>query len=567
MAEQELILPDDNGGRALSGRSQMLPGRLNGLRGFAQQPALQRALPALGTLGAVGLAGLGWWALQTPTQMPLFQGLTDADKSAVADALKTSGIPYTLDSGTGSIQVSEDEVHKARMVLAGQGLPKAAPAGDALIASLPMGSSRAVEGETLRGARQADLARTIEAIDAVKTARVHLATPEPSVFVRDNSAPAASVMLTLQQGRTLSEAQVRAIRHLVASSVPGLAPEQVSVVDQSGALLSAEDGGADNRNFQLQLQVEERYRKALVALLSPMVGADNFSVEVNADIETSESQSTRETYPKDDRALRREEGNRATGTVTDNANAAGVPGALANQPPPATQVATTPGGTQTTPAGGNAGTGAAQANETYARSFDVGREISVTHNPQGRLTRLTVAVALRDAKGAKTRTPAELAAIDGLIKGAVGFNAQRGDVVALSSRPFVDTVVEPVALWDKPWVLALARQVGGLLAALMIFFLFGRPLIKMLRARAAAKEETQKAIEAQLLEATSERASESDGQGEAAADDAPAQVTLEMIERAPSYETRAALVRSFVAQDPERAAMVVRQLMQERVDG
>lgn len=567
MAEQELILPDDNSGRSLSSRSQVLPGRLEGLRGFAQQPAFQRALPALGTLGALGLAALGWWALQSPAQMPLFQGLTDADKSAVADALKASGIPYTLDRSTGSIQVSEDEVHKARMILAGQGLPKAAPAGDALIASLPMGSSRAVEGETLRGARQADLARTIEAIDSVKTARVHLATPEPSVFVRDNSEPAASVMLTLQPGRSLSDAQVRAIRHLVASSVPGLSPAQVSVVDQSGALLSAEDGGADNRNFQLQMQMEERYRKALVALLSPMVGADNFSVEVNADIETAESQSTRETYPKDDQALRREEGNRTTGTTTDNSNAAGVPGALANQPPPATQVATTPDGTQATPAGANGTPTSGQSNETYARSFDVGREISVTHNPQGRLTRLTVAVALRDIKGAKTRTPAELAAIDGLIKGAVGFNAQRGDVVALSSRPFVDTVVEPVALWDKPWVLALARQVGGLLAALLIFFLFGRPIIKMLRARAAAKDETQKAIEAQLLDATTERVSADGTETPAATGEAPAEVTLEMIERAPSYEARAALVRSFVAQDPERAAMVVRQLMQERIDG
>lgn len=565
MAEQELILPDDNGGRALSGRQNILPGRLSGVRGFIEQPAIQRAMPALGTLGAVSLAALGWWALQTPAQMPLFQGLTDADKSAVADALKASGIAYSLDRGTGSIQVSEDEIHKARMILAGQGLPKAAPAGDALIASLPMGSSRAVEGETLRGARQADLARTIEGIDSVKSARVHLATPEPSVFVRDQSEPAASVMLTLQQGRTLTESQVRAIRHLVASSVPGLTPAQVSVVDQSGALLSAEDGGADNRNFQLQMQMEERYRKALVALLTPMVGADNFSVEVHADIETSESQSTRETYPKDDQALRREEGNRSTGTTVDNANAAGIPGALANQPPPATQVATTPGGAQATPAGA-AGTGAPQSNETYARSFDVGREISVTHNPQGRLTRLTVAVALRDAKGAKTRTPAELAAIDGLIKGAVGFNAQRGDVVALSSRPFAETTIEPVPIWDKPWAIALARQVGGLLLALLIFFLFGRPIIKMLRARATAKDEARKALETQLMDATADKGAEASDEGEAT-NEQSAEVTLEMIEKAPSYETRAALVRSFVAQDPERAAMVVRQLMQERVDG
>jgi flagellar M-ring protein FliF len=554
MAEQELLAP--NTMRSVTPQPAMLNGRLDGLRGLTQQPAFQRALPAMGMLGAVSLAALAWWALQSPAQMPLFQGLTDADKSAVADALGTSGIAYTIDRSTGAIEVAEDEVHKARMVLAGQGLPKAAPAGDALIAALPMGSSRAVEGETLRGAREADLARTIEAIDAVKTARIHLATPEPSVFVRDNSAPAASVMLTLQQGRTLSEAQVRAIRHLVASSVAGMTPEQVSIVDQSGALLSQPDAGGENRNFQLQLQMEERYRQALVALLAPIVGQGNFSVEVHADVEQSESQSTRETYPKDDQALRREEGNRSNAAGADNAAAGGIPGALANQPPPATQVANTPAPQQSTPAGSTGN----QSSETYARSFDVGREISVTHNPQGRLTRLSVAVALRDAKGAKPRTPAEIAAIDGLIKGAVGFNATRGDVVALSARPFAETEVEPVALWDKPWVMTIARQVGGLLAGLLIFFLIGRPLIKMLRSKAAARAERNEAIEQQLLAETSSGRT-------ASTPPANGEITLEMIEAAPSYEARATLVRAFVAQDSERAALVVRHLIQERSNG
>lgn len=553
MAEQEILAPD--GTRALSRQPQMLSGRLDGLRGFTQQPAFQRALPAMGMLGAVSLAALAWWTLQSPTQMPLFQGLTDADKSAVADALGASGIAYTIDRSSGAIQVGEDELHKARMVLAGQGLPKAAPAGDALLAALPMGSSRAVEGETLRGAREADLARTIEAIDAVKTARIHLATPEPSVFVRDSSAPAASVMLTLQQGRTLSDAQVRAIRHLVASSVAGMSPEQVSIVDQSGALLSQQDANGDNRNFQLQLQMEERYRQALVALLAPMVGQGNFTVEVHADVEQSESQSTRETYPKDDQALRREEGNRSNAAGGDNANAGGIPGALANQPPPATQVATTPATPQTAPAGqpGN------QSTETYARSFDVGREISVTHNPQGRLTRLTVAVALRDTKGAKPRTSAEIAAIDGLIKGAVGFNATRGDVVALSARPFAESTIEPVALWDKPWVMTIARQVGGLLAGLLVFFLIGRPLIKMLRNKAAARAEQNEALEQQLLSETNVGRTD-------ATQSSGTEITLDMIEAAPSYEARAKLVRAFVAQDPERAALIVRELIQERAN-
>ena len=556
MAEQEILAPGDMANaRGITRSSQILPGRLDGIRGFTQQPAFQRALPAIGMLGAVGLAATAWWALQSPSQMPLFQGLADADKSAVADALQASGIAYTIDRGTGSIQVGEDEVHKARMVLAGQGLPKAAPAGDALIAALPMGSSRAVEGETLRGAREADLARTIEAIDAVKTARIHLATPEPSVFVRDTMAPAASVMLTLQQGRTLSDAQVRAIRHLVASSVSGLAPEQVSIVDQTGALLSQDDANGDNRNFQLQIQMEERYRQALIALLAPMVGQGNFSVEVHADVEQSESQSTRETYPKDDQALRREEGNKSSGAGGDDAPASGIPGALANQPPPATTVATTPAATQTATSAQPSN----QSSETYARSFDVGREISVTHRPQGRLTRLSVAVALRDSKGAKPRAPAEIAAIDGLIKGAVGFDAARGDVVALSARPFIETVTEPAKWWEASWVMPLARQVGALFIALFVLLFIGRPTIKMLRNKVAANAERNEALEAQLLGAT--KHSRSSAAGVDGRD-----VTLDMIESAPSYKARAALVRAFVHQDSARAALVVRQLMQEGSD-
>jgi flagellar M-ring protein FliF len=175
-----------------------------------RQPAVARAMPAIGLLGVAGLAGAVWLALQSPAQTPLYAGLADGDKAAVAEALQSSGIGYTLDSGSGALSVDADRLHEARMMLAGQGLPKAQPSGDSMLAALPMGASRAIEGETLRAAREANLARTIEAIDAVKTARVHLALAEPSVFVREEKPAAASILLTLHQGRSLGEAQVRA---------------------------------------------------------------------------------------------------------------------------------------------------------------------------------------------------------------------------------------------------------------------------------------------------------------------------------------------------------------------
>lgn len=547
MAEQQIIPADAPMGNPMARAVSPSLSNLRSLSDFANQPTVRKSLPAIAMLGAVGMASAAYFALSSPEQMPLFQGLADGDKAAVAEALKSSGIDYMLDPATGTISVGADAVHEARMLLAGQGLPKALPSGDAVIASLPMGSSRAVEGETLRSAREMDLARTIEAIDTVKTARVHLATPEPSVFVREAKEPAASVMLTLQQGRSLSDAQVRAIRHLVASSVPSLSVDAVSIVDQSGALLSSDPANGENRMFQLQMQMEDRYRQAVIALLAPILGQGNFSVEVHTDVNASESQSTRETYPENDRALRSEEGTK-TSNVDGTQTAIGIPGALSNQPPPASQISTTaPTTAAAQPAQSNV-----QTDENYTRNFDVGREIAVTHQPQGGLRRLSIAVALRDVKGAKKRTAADVAALENLVKGAVGFNAERGDLVAISARPFAETKEEALQFWDQPWLLPLLQQVGGLIAALVVFLVVGRPLIRAVKERVAASNQRTE-IERKLLTATGQPRQQN-------------AVTIEMIEAAPSYEARAKLVRSFIRQDPERASMVVRQLMRERAD-
>lgn len=554
MAEQDLIAPGDRApNQSLTNVSMVR----NGFAGLTQQPAVKRALPALGAAGVGILALSAWWMLQSPAQAPLFSALAEADKAAVAEALTASAIPYAIDPATGALTVDADQVHQARMLLAGQGLPKAAPGGASVLAALPMGTSRAIEGETLRSARSADLARTIEAIDAVKTARVHLAVSEPSVFVRETVAPQASVMLTLQSGRALSEAQVRAIRHLVAASVPGLAPDQVSIVDQSGALLSQNDGNGDNRAFELQKQVEDRYRQAITALLGPMFGRENFTAEVHADLDFSESQSTRETYPKDDSALRREEGNKSV-TATANAPAVGIPGALANQPPQASQVTNTAPANNPAPAGGPGNQNA----ETYARSFDVGREISVTHRPEGRVARVSAAIALRNVPGAKALTAAEITKVESLVKGAIGFDEQRGDVVAISSRAFAENTEPSVSFWEQPWFMPLLRQVGGVLVALMVLLFLGLPLLRNMKAR---KAEAQAAALAEAAQPMLAEADQTPGQQSGQPVAPP--VTLEMIEAAPGYEERAELVRNFVKQDSERAAVVVRKLIQEPANG
>ena len=201
---------------------------LRQIQGVLAQPAVRRSLPMALLVALIGAAALAWMTLSSPTQKTLFTGLPDADKAAVVAALDQANIRSKLDEGTGALTVGEDDYRRARMLLAGQGRPKAAPGGYAILDQLPMGVSRAVEGERLRQARETELARSIGEIDAVAEARVHLATPEASVFVRDNAAPSASVILKLNPGRALDDAQVSSIVNLVASSVPGMKPDAVT---------------------------------------------------------------------------------------------------------------------------------------------------------------------------------------------------------------------------------------------------------------------------------------------------------------------------------------------------
>ncbi|MGZ8361922.1 MAG: flagellar basal-body MS-ring/collar protein FliF, partial [Allosphingosinicella sp.] len=239
---------------------------LQQVRAFTAQPAVAKSLPAIGLLAVIGLAVILWMTFSAPPSRTLFGNLADEEKAAVVEALGTAGLAYELDRSTGAITVSEDDYHRARMLLASRGLPRSGPDGADVIDNLPLGSSRAVEGERIRSSREQDLARTIEAVEAVESARVHLAVEAPSVFLRDRAQPAASVMLTLTPGRTLGDAQVQAIVHLVASSVPGLSTDGISVVDQTGRLLSRQGNGGvaaeSEQRIAVQSAIEESYRRS-----------------------------------------------------------------------------------------------------------------------------------------------------------------------------------------------------------------------------------------------------------------------------------------------------------------
>ena len=556
---------------ASAGRSVALPpvkgspafgSALEQLRGFTAQPAVAKSLPMLGLLALAALAALLWMTFSTSPSRDLFQGLPDQDKAAVAEALKSSGIEYSLDRDSGTLSVAEDDYHQAKMLLASQGLPKSAPDGAEMISSLPLGSSRAVEGERLRSARELDLARTIEAIDAVQKARVHLAVEQPSAFLRERTKPAASVMLTLSPGRTLAESQVQAIIHLVASSVPGMSPDGVSLADQNGRLLSSQnDGGLTDvteRQVAVQGKIQERYRQSIETLLTPILGAGNFTAQVHADVDFSETQATREGFPKDASTLRSEEGIVSSDGSATADTAGGIPGALSNQPPAAAEVAAAPGGVMTPPVPGAPGTAATtKRNENYNRNYAVGREVSVTRQQTGQIKRLSVAVALKNPETGKARSPQEIAALEQLVKGAVGFDANRGDVVAVSARKFVPSEAETAAAswWEAGWVGMAARNLTALAVVALLVFGLAKPLMKRGSAALAKRAETDAASR------TSVKGEIADAFAQQAHINPDAKVTLEMIEAANSYDTRAVLIRNFVRQDPARAALVVRDLI------
>ncbi|AMK22024.1 MULTISPECIES: flagellar basal-body MS-ring/collar protein FliF [unclassified Sphingobium] len=546
--------------------------------GFVRQPAVAKSLPLLGLLGVVAMAGAAWLALREPPQRDLFRALPDADKSAVAQVLDQNGIRYDFDN-SGSMTVGEDDYFKAKMMLAAQGLPKSAPDGNSMIDSLPMGASRAVEGEKLRSAREMDLARTIEAIDSVESAKVHLAVEPPSVFLRERAKPSASVMLRLAQGRQLTDAQVSAIVHLVASSIPELNPEDISVVDQNGRLISNNDSNAaDDRQLAIQTRMEDRYRQSVIALLTPILGAGKFSTEVHTELNFAERQATRETYPQDEARLRNETGSwqsdpRGQGNGAGS-EASGIPGALSNQAPVnPTVTQTNPNGQAVAQGSTNQGTTSAQTaaqpgtppnplmktEETFNRSFELGREVSVTKDAIGTVKRLSVAVALDNGPDGKPRSAQEIAALEALVKGAVGFDQARGDVVALSSRSFAKEEVVQAPWYEAEWVSPLVRNVSALLVALLVIFGIGRPLLKR---RAAAQAAVAEQVAAEGKKIGREISTEITRQV-TVNPDGSTPITLDMISSTYDYAQRADLIRNFVKQDPDRAALVVRDLLKE----
>lgn len=519
-------------------------------------PSLKPLAMLIGIAAAVA-AGVGvvLWSKE-PTYALLYGNLGQQDAAQVAQALDTNGVPYKLDAATGAITVPADRVHDVRLQLAGQGLPEG-DGGFAVMAKDPgFGVSQFMEGARYQHALETELARTISNLQAVAGARVHLALPRQSAFVRDRRAPSASVFVQLKPGRRLESEQVTAIANLVASSIPELESEEVTVVDQQGRLLSAP--GSDDefavREKQLEIarNMEERYKSRIESLLTPLVGAGRVRAQVVADVELSTTEEAREQYRPDSQVVRSEQ--TAEERSRSGMGAGGVPGALTNQPP-APGVALPPG-VEATPgadaadqnvAAGNAVAPPENTSRQSTRNYEIDRTIAYTKQPAGRLKRLTVAVLVdnvhtTDDDGNVTETPLtpeQLANVTRLVKDAVGYNEERGDSVNVVNASFRGAVqpeevpIEEIPFWQNPLVRDIAKLLAGLIVLIVLVVNVLRPLVRgLLAAPRPAFTPSLPAPEVAVQASTQAAALDYDGQ--------------------------IAQARSLVSQDPARVAQVVK---------
>ncbi len=489
------------------------------LSGLTRLPAHRQFGLVLGlaVVAAVGIA-IVLWGL-SPSYEQVLPGLSEEDAATAVDLLDRRQIPHRLDEATGALMVPADRVRVARMYLATAGVPHEHGTGFELLdKETGIGTSQLLESARYQRALEGELARSVETLDSVDSARVHLALPRQSVFLRDRVHPTASVLVNLHPGRELDDMQVAGIVNLVASSVAGLEANHVTVVDQSGRLLSRSgDGPTAGVPEQLAYtrKIEDAYRQRIEDILSPLVGADGMRVQVTAEVDYTQVETTRETYDPNKTAVRSEQ---ITDQVSSAAGAGGVPGSLSNEPPGTAAVAATgpgasgPGangaGANGAGAGGAAGaTGAAASGGTDAaaatpisrdrrstRNYEVDRTIDHVRQAPATLKRLSVAVVVDDkdtvdGEGHHARKPRdaqEMQHLTSLVQEAVGFQAARGDRVSVVDVSFREAPPPPAVpatpIWQQPLARELMRYGVAGVGFLLLILLVLRPALKSLAA-------------------------------------------------------------------------------------
>ncbi len=512
---------------------------------------------------AIGFAVVLWSA--GDEYRPLYSSLSNLESGEVIQILEDNEIKYKVDDKSGVLLVAADEIHQARIKLAAAEITGDKGTGFELLdQEQPIGTSQFMEQTRYRRGLEGELARTITSINAVKSARVHLAIPKQSVFVRDARKPRASVFVELYPGRPINQLQIKAIANLVASAIPELEPKEVTIVDQKGDLLTVKDENPQlllaGQHLEYTKKIEDELLERIHAILEPVVGADNFKAEISADIDFTEVEQTDETYNPDLPAVRSEES--LEEFQGKDGRAAGVPGALSNQPPNIGRAPETAGA-------GVAGQ-TADGNHTVqtAKNYELDRTISYTKHQIGNVKRLTVAVVVNDVvsaddKGEEVFTAwndAELERLELLVRNVVGFSAMRGDSVNVINSRFVatDYVEEKIPFYETDWFKEYLKWTLGLIFLIILILGLARPIFKTLVSSGRNIREDQEARELAELEGDSDLDMLSEDSvtltgGESLLLPSPEE----------GYEQQLNAIKGLIAEDSGRVAQVIKKWIAE----
>jgi flagellar M-ring protein FliF len=554
---------------------------------FVNQPAFKRSLPLIVSIVFAGVVLIFFALSQKPSLTSLYDSLSASEKAKMLDALTAAGYDATVDPATGNVLIPTSDFHEAKLSLAAQGLPASTPDGYSELNNLPMGASRSVEAMKLKQAQEVEIARSISAMSDVIGARVHLALPEKSVFVRDRMDPTASVFVQLGQGRSLDELQVEAILNLVSASVAGLSRDDVTVIDQNGRLLSnsPDDPASILSDTQLQyrMRLENIYRSRIESILTPLVGLGNATAQVNIEIDFTRTEITEETVDPKRNALVSEQN---ALDLTTKKEARGIPGALSNAPPAEVELTTDADEVDPTAQAENYGDpGGSNNNNLETRSsrevknYEVSKKIQTTQKPSTQLMKIDAAVLLRQPKVIDPETgllvshpynEQKLEEIRALIKSTVGLQDDRGDTLAISTTD-VEPVLSEVAVdwYQMDWVKSAIQNVVIMLMLGVVVLGVIRPLINRLLVPVGGSGTTVAAgVEDDDVDLTSIEVNEGESLEDIKAKLKPkkSNISLEMLDTANTYDDKVAIIRMMVNDEAGRVSTVFKQMMARDLD-
>ncbi len=543
---------------------------ISNVRKMTSDPAVQKSVPLIFGVIVAFIGLIVFFTMQKSDMTTLFASLPESEKANVIQTLKQNGVNVSLNPSTGEVIVPVKDYHESRMLLAGEGLPSSVPDGYDTLGDMPMGTSRSVEAVKIKQSLETELARSINHISGISSARVHLAIPEKTVFAREIALPSASIFVKLSNGRSLGRQQVQSIVHLVASSVPNLPSENITVVDQFGELLSkpSNDVATSTSNEQMSqtMRLGEIYRSRIISLLTPIVGAGNLKAEINVDMNFTKTEITEESVDPKGNALRSEQ---MSLDESANPEARGIPGALSNAPPLAPDLKTN------APEGKGVGGSLKQRSQTSVKNYEVSRKVETTTAQYGEIKKIKAAVIIREKKiitpeGLVTFekfSDEKLIEIKSLVQEALGFDEVRGDSVTVTSAPFVDILEIDVVPWyENESIKELAQQLATVLILAIVIFGALHPLLKRVLVPAGYTSGPG-AMASDDIDDTDEKIEVQEGESlediKAKLKPKKSAISAEMLDTANTYDDKVAVIRMIVGDEAGRVSSVFKGMMEK----